>query len=228
MNNLNEILTLRSVSRKFRQYNGFLPVIRDCNFSIKSGKMVALLGPSGSGKSTLLHICGLLEQPDEGDVLVSGQSAAKLSDYRRSLLRQNYIGFVYQYHHLLKDFSALENVMIPQLIFGRSRVQAKQNALELLEKVKLSDRLNHRPGKLSGGEQQRVAIARALANNPKILLADEPTGNLDTKTTEEVFLLIQKLAREMGLAALIATHNLDLAKRMDEVMRIEDGKIHLI
>lgn len=220
------VLAAEGVGRQFKQMDQIITVIRDTSFSIAQGEIVGLLGPSGSGKSTLLHLCGLLEKPDQGSIQILGRSVNELNDNQRSLFRQNHLGFVYQYHHLLKDFSALENVMIPQLIAGYSKREARKKAADLLSQVNLSHRLHHRPGKLSGGEQQRVAIARALVNSPQILLADEPTGNLDTKTTEEVFLLLKKLAKAMNLSAIIATHNLELAKRMDRIMRVEDGVIH--
>ena len=220
------VLVAEGVGRQFKQMAEVITVIRDTSFSIAQGEIVGLLGPSGSGKSTLLHLCGLLEKPDQGSIQILGRSVNELNDNQRSLFRQNHLGFVYQYHHLLKDFSALENVMIPQLIAGYSKREARKKAADLLSQVNLSHRLHHRPGKLSGGEQQRVAIARALVNSPQILLADEPTGNLDTKTTEEVFLLLKTLAKAMNLSAIIATHNLDLAKRMDRIMRVEDGVIH--
>ena len=220
------VLVADGVGRQFKQMDQIITVIRDSSFSMSQGEIVGLLGPSGSGKSTLLHLCGLLEKPDQGKIEILGQSVNELNDNQRSLFRQNHLGFVYQYHHLLKDFSALENVMIPQLIAGYSKREARKKAADLLSQVNLSHRLHHRPGKLSGGEQQRVAIARALVNSPQILLADEPTGNLDTKTTEEVFLLLKTLAKAMNLSAIIATHNLELAKRMDRIMRVEDGIIH--
>jgi len=220
------VLAAEGVGRQFKQMDQIITVIRDTSFSIAQGEIVGLLGPSGSGKSTLLHLCGLLEKPDQGSIQILGRSVNELNDNQRSLFRQNHLGFVYQYHHLLKDFSALENVMIPQLIAGYSKREARKKAADLLSQVNLSHRLHHRPGKLSGGEQQRVAIARALVNSPQILLADEPTGNLDTKTTEEVFLLLKTLAKAMNLSAIIATHNLELAKRMDRIMRVEDGVIH--
>ena len=220
------VLVADGVGRQFKQMDQIITVIRDTSFSIAQGEIVGLLGPSGSGKSTLLHLCGLLEKPDQGSIQILGRSVNELNDNQRSLFRQNHLGFVYQYHHLLKDFSALENVMIPQLIAGYSKREARKKAADLLSQVNLSHRLHHRPGKLSGGEQQRVAIARALVNSPQILLADEPTGNLDTKTTEEVFLLLKTLAKAMNLSAIIATHNLELAKRMDRIMRVEDGIIH--
>jgi lipoprotein-releasing system ATP-binding protein len=184
------------------------------------------VGPSGAGKSTLLHVAGLLEFPDAGDVLLGGVSCAELSDNARTDLRRTKIGFIYQFHHLLPEFSALENVMIPQMIEGMGRRQAKASASVLIESVGLTTRATHRPAKLSGGEQQRVAIARALANSPAILLADEPTGNLDTHTADSVFGLLETLVSQSGLGALVATHNLDLANRMDRIVRLENGILH--
>ena len=219
-------LEIRGIKKSFGTGDSRVNVLKGLDLDIEKGEFCVLLGPSGSGKSTLLHLCGLLEKPDQGSIQILGRSVNELNDNQRSLFRQNHLGFVYQYHHLLKDFSALENVMIPQLIAGYSKREARKKAADLLSQVNLSHRLHHRPGKLSGGEQQRVAIARALVNSPQILLADEPTGNLDTKTTEEVFLLLKTLAKAMNLSAIIATHNLDLAKRMDRIMRVEDGVIH--
>jgi lipoprotein-releasing system ATP-binding protein len=203
-----------------------LDVLKGVGLVIHKGEMVALVGPSGAGKSTLLHVAGLLEFPDAGDVLLEGVSCAELSDDARTDLRRMKIGFIYQFHHLLPEFSALENVMIPQMIEGMGRRQAKASASVLIESVGLTTRATHRPAKLSGGEQQRVAIARALANSPAILLADEPTGNLDTHTADSVFGLLETLVSQSGLGALVATHNLDLANRMDRILRLENGKLH--
>jgi lipoprotein-releasing system ATP-binding protein len=182
-----------------------------------------LVGQSGSGKSTMLHIAGLLERPDAGDVVLDGKGAAALSDHQRTILRRKFLGFVYQYHHLLPEFSALENVMLPQMLNGLSRSEARRRAVDLLAMVQLKDRADHRPGRLSGGEQQRVAVARAVANAPRVLLADEPTGNLDAATADTVFRQLLALVRETGMAALIATHNPDLAARMDRTVRLKDG-----
>jgi len=187
--------------------------------------LVALVGPSGAGKSTLLHVAGLLEYPDGGDVTIAGSSCAGLPDDSRTALRRTQIGFIYQFHHLLPEFSALENVMIPRMVAGEGRRAARTKASELIEAVGLTSRATHRPAKLSGGEQQRVAIARALANAPSVLLADEPTGNLDGNTADTVFGLLEDLVRKTGLGALVATHNLDLARRMDRVLRLEDGVV---
>lgn len=217
------VLELRDVRQSFPQAVGRLNVIVDANLQIRSGEMVALIGPSGSGKSTLLHITGLLERAVSGDVIIDSQSTGRMRDDERTALRRNTMGFVYQYHHLLPEFSALENVILPQMIAGLSRHAAHPRAAALLSKVGLGQRLDHRPAKLSGGEQQRVAIARALANNPSILLADEPTGNLDIHTADDVFALLMSMVRDSGVAAMIATHNLDLAKKMDRIVTIREG-----
>ncbi len=216
-------LALRDIERSFVQGDRQLDVLRGVNLELKAGEIVALVGPSGSGKSTLLHIAGLLEKPTSGDVEFDGRGAARLSDSERTGLRRRFLGFVYQYHHLLPEFSALENVMLPQMLNGLSRKEAKVRATELLAMVRLQDRSEHRPGRLSGGEQQRVAIARAVANAPRVLLADEPTGNLDTETAEAVFKQMVALVRETGMAALIATHNPELAARMDRTVTMRDG-----
>ena len=218
-------LDLDSVCKTFHQGESDLEVLRSVSLHVAPGEMVALVGPSGAGKSTLLHIAGLLDSPDSGEVWVNGQAAAKLDDGGRTALRRSTIGFVYQYHHLLPEFSAKENIVLPQMLAGVAKVQAEARAMELLGLVKLADRAEHRPGQLSGGEQQRVAIARALANRPAILFADEPTGNLDPDTAESVFGILVRLVHETGLAALIATHNLDLAARMDRILRCEHGKV---
>ena len=201
-------------------------VLRGVDLSIAKGQIVGLIGPSGSGKSTLLQITGLLDNPSSGTITIGGASAETLGDAGRTRLRRTTVGFVYQFHHLLKEFSALENVMIPQQLAGKGRVAAQTRAQKLLESVGLSHRLHHRPAKLSGGEQQRVAIARALANRPALLLADEPTGNLDPETAEIVFQMLLKITRQEGMAALIATHNLELGARMDRVVRLEKGVLH--
>jgi lipoprotein-releasing system ATP-binding protein len=220
------VLELKGVERVYNQAEECLDVLKGVDLAIHKGEMVALVGPSGAGKSTLLHVAGLLEFPDAGDVLLEGASCAKLSDDARTGLRRTKIGFIYQFHHLLPEFSALENVMIPQMVEGRGRRQAKASASVLIESVGLTTRATHRPAKLSGGEQQRVAIARALANSPAILLADEPTGNLDTHTADSVFGLLETLVSQSGLGALVATHNLDLANRMDRILRLENGILH--
>ncbi|MBM3951055.1 MAG: ABC transporter ATP-binding protein [Rhodospirillales bacterium] len=217
------VLQLAEVVRVFRQGRDSLAVLKGANLSLRAGEIVALVGPSGAGKSTLLHIAGLLEKPDEGEVIIADLACGALDDDERTRLRRANLGFVYQYHHLLPEFSALENVIVPQAIAGLPRAEAESRARELLVTLGLAERANHRPARLSGGEQQRVAIARALANAPAVLLADEPTGNLDPHTADEVFGLLLKLARGANLAALIATHNVDLARRMDRTIRLHDG-----
>ena len=221
-------LELRGVRRVFKQAGTELRVLNGTDLVLQAGEIVALVGPSGAGKSTMLHIAGLLERPDGGAVLIGGEDCGSLSDDRRTMLRRAEIGFVYQFHHLLPEFSALENVMLPQMIAAVSRRQAREKAAGLLDQVGLGSRAGHRPARLSGGEQQRVAIARALANNPKILLGDEPTGNLDHATGESVLETLVDLVRGTGLAALIATHNLDLARRLDRIVALEDGKLRSI
>jgi lipoprotein-releasing system ATP-binding protein len=216
-------LSLQGIRRTFVQGDRRLDVLRGVSVDLHPGEIVAMVGQSGSGKSTLLHLAGLLERPDEGEVVVDGKLAGKLPDRDRTELRRGFLGFVYQYHHLLPEFSAVENVMLPQMLAGVSRSAARKRASELLALVQLGDRLDHRPGRLSGGEQQRVAIARAVANAPRVLLADEPTGNLDSTTAETVFQQLLALVRETGMAALVATHNPELAARMDRTVRLKDG-----
>ncbi|HYM31098.1 MAG TPA: ABC transporter ATP-binding protein [Candidatus Cybelea sp.] len=218
-----ERLGLRNIVRTFVQAGTRLEVLRGASLGVSSGEVVALLGPSGSGKSTLLHIAGLLEKPDGGEVLVDGEPCGRMNDFQRTLVRRRGVGFVYQFHHLLPEFSALENVMLPQLIAGRGRATAKKRAGELLDSLGLAARADHRPARLSGGEQQRVAIARAVANDPHVLLADEPTGNLDMRTAETVCAALLHLVRDRGVAALIATHNAELAQRMDQRVLLQDG-----
>ncbi len=218
-------LRLEAIDKTFHQGGKAIEVLHGVNLEVGPGELVALVGPSGSGKSTLLHIAGLLERPDAGEVVIGGQAASALDDNARTALRRNTIGFVYQYHHLLPEFSALENVILPQMIAGLSKAEARVRAGELLGLVGLSERVEHRPARLSGGEQQRVAIARGLANAPAILFADEPTGNLDPHTAESVFDLLVEMVRGAGLAVLIATHNLEIAARMDRTLRLEDGHI---
>jgi lipoprotein-releasing system ATP-binding protein len=219
------VLALSHVSRGFQQGAARLEVVRDVSLEVRPGELVALIGPSGAGKSTLLQICGLLEPPSSGEVFIKGEPAGKLPDARRTELRRTTIGFVYQYHHLLPEFSALENVVLPQMIAGSARRASRARGRELLAMVGLEKRVDHRPAQLSGGEQQRVAIARALANGPGLLLADEPTGNLDHHTSDEVFDLLLHLVRAAGLGAMVATHNLELAGRMDRVLSITDGEL---
>ena len=218
-------LELRGVRRVFKQAGTELRVLNGTDLVLQAGEIVALVGPSGAGKSTMLHIAGLLERPDVGAVLIGGEDCGSLSDDRRTMLRRAEIGFVYQFHHLLPEFSALENVMLPQMIAAVPRRQAREKAAGLLDRVGLAPRAGHRPARLSGGEQQRVAIARALANNPKILLGDEPTGNLDQATGESVLETLLDLVRDTGLSALIATHNLDLARRLDRIVALADGRL---
>lgn len=222
------VLELRNVSRSFKDAGGTLTVLQDINLSLKAGQVTALVGPSGAGKSTLLHISGLLEAPSSGEVLFQGQDCGDASDWERTLIRRDGIGFVYQFHHLLPEFSALENVMMPQLIAGLSKSEARERARQLLNLVGLSERETHRPAKLSGGEQQRVAIVRSIANVPSVLLADEPTGNLDPNTAEEVFRQLRRIISATRIAALIATHNHELARTMDRVVELRDGTLHEI
>jgi len=219
------VLELHNVTRTYPQGSGTLEVFRAVNLVLMPGEFVALVGPSGSGKSSLLHAAGLLEAPTSGEVLIDGAIASALSDADRTRIRRDTIGFVYQAHHLLPEFSALENVVMPQRIAGMSRVAAERAATEILTQMGLADRLAHRPAQLSGGEQQRVAMARALANRPKILLADEPTGNLDGRTAAGVFDALVGLVRSEGLAALVATHNLELAARMDRALVLHEGNL---
>ena len=221
-------LELRGVRRIFRQAGTELVVLNGIDLVLRPGEIVALVGPSGAGKSTMLHVAGLLERADGGAVLIGGDDCGSLSDDRRTLLRRSEIGFVYQFHHLLPEFSALENVMLPQMIAAVPRRRARQKAAGLLERIGLAPRAGHRPARLSGGEQQRVAIARALANDPKILLGDEPTGNLDHATGESVLQTLVELVRGSGLAALIATHNLDLARRLDRIVALADGRLRTV
>jgi lipoprotein-releasing system ATP-binding protein len=218
-------LRLDHLTRRFAEGESELEIFSDATASLVAGQLVALVGPSGAGKSSLLHIAGLLEKPSGGEVYLDGRAASGLSDRERTRLRRETIGFVYQAHHLLPEFDALENVMLPQMIAGKSRSVAKAEAARLLGVLGLSARLEHRPSQLSGGEQQRVAIARALANKPKILLADEPTGNLDPKTASGVFDALITVVRGEGVAALVATHNLALAARMDRVLLLHDGRL---
>jgi lipoprotein-releasing system ATP-binding protein len=224
-NQLSTGLRLEGVTRTFTQGKEELHVLNGADLAIRPGEIVALVGPSGAGKSTLLHIAGLLERPDSGEVWLAGEPCGKLGDDGRTQLRRSHLGFVYQYHHLLPEFSAIENVILPQMVAGKSRKVARERALDLLDRMGLKPRAEHRPGQLSGGEQQRVAICRALANNPKVLLADEPTGNLDPHTSDSVFGELIHLVRSSGVAALIASHNPELARRMDRIVRLQDGKL---
>jgi lipoprotein-releasing system ATP-binding protein len=222
---MSEPLELKHVMRTYRSAAGDLPVLRGVDLVIRPGEIVALVAPSGAGKSTLLHLAGLLEKPDGGQVLIDGTEAGKLGDGERTAIRRDRIGFVYQFHHLLGEFSALENVAMPQIIAGKPKADAEKRALALLAGFGLAARAGHMPGKLSGGEQQRVAISRALANRPGVLLADEPTGNLDVATADLVFDELLQIVRDQGVAALIATHNPDLAARMDRRVTLRDGKL---
>jgi lipoprotein-releasing system ATP-binding protein len=229
MNNQTEpmapALELKDVHRSFFQGRFPIDVLKGADLTLNAGEMVALTGPSGSGKSTLLQIAGLLEPPNKGDVLIEGHKVADKADQTRTLLRRNKVGFVYQFHHLLPDFTAVENLILPQMIAGRAKKDAELKAVWMLEKVGLKKRARHFPSELSGGEQQRVAIARALINDPVLLLADEPTGNLDPDTASEVFDLLLDTAKNAGLAALIATHDYTLAGKMDRSLKIEHGQI---
>ena len=219
------LLALRDVRRSYLQGTVKLDVLTDASLSVRAGEMKALVGPSGSGKSTLLNIAGLLERPDAGEVLIDGVDAGKLGRAKRGDLRRSHIGFVFQFHRLLPEFSALENVMIPQMLNGLDRNEAATRAEQLLAMVGLQARSDHRPGLLSGGEQQRVAIARSVANAPRVLLADEPTGNLDPDTAKDVFYHLSTITRATGTAALVVTHNQQLALNMDSILTISDGKI---
>lgn len=223
---MSEVLKLEGVVRTFRGEGEDLEILRGADLSLRSGEITALVAPSGSGKSTLLHLAGLLEKPDDGTIRIGGIDAGRLSDSERTRLRRDEIGFVYQAHHLLAEFTALENVALPQFIAGIPRKDAEARAAHLLAAFGLTSRAHHPPGKLSGGERQRVAIARAMANAPKLLLADEPTGNLDVATADLVFTELLRVVRSENIAALIATHNPDLAARMDRVVTLRDG--HLV
>jgi lipoprotein-releasing system ATP-binding protein len=222
---VSEILLLKNLIRTYKGGDESLTVLNGASLSLNPGEIVALVAPSGAGKSTLLHLAGLLEKPDGGAVIINGTDAGKLGDQERTEIRLRTIGIVYQFHHLLPEFSALENIVLPQMIAGKSQAQAEKRAMDLLTKLGLAARNKNLPGKLSGGEQQRVAIARALANEPAILLADEPTGNLDIATAEVVFAELLHLVRAENVAALIATHNPDLARRMDRQLTLQNGKL---
>ncbi|MEM9279918.1 MAG: ABC transporter ATP-binding protein [Pseudomonadota bacterium] len=219
------VLHIENLERTYGDGVHALTVLKDANLSIGAGEMVALVAPSGTGKSTLLHSAGLLERPNGGEVFISGHATKDIPDRSRTNLRRSAIGFVYQFHHLLPEFSAEENLMIPQMLAGTPREVARERANELLKYVKIEHRANHRPSELSGGEQQRVAIVRAVANAPQLLLADEPTGNLDPETSDHVFGMLQTLVKQTGLAALIATHNHALAARMDRCVSLSGGQV---
>jgi len=222
---MNEILKLENITRRYKEGEGQLEIFSGLSLAINAGEIVALVGQSGAGKSSLLHIAGLLEAPTSGEIFIEGTATSGLPDGERTGLRRDRMGFVYQAHHLLPEFDALENVVLPQMIAGRAKAEAGKEAARLLEVLGLGQRLTHRPGQLSGGEQQRVAIARALANQPRLLLADEPTGNLDPKTSGGVFDALIEITRAQGLAALIATHNFELAGRMDRVLMLHQGRL---
>ena len=221
----NPVLYLQAIERNYRQGQNLLNSLRGAELAVWSGQLVALIAPSGAGKSTLLHIAGLLERQDGGEVYITTQPTSALSDFERTRIRRMEMGFIYQAHHLLPELSAVENVMLPQMIRGLGKSAARARAAELLSYLGLKERLVHRPAELSGGEQQRVAIARAVANAPRILLADEPTGNLDLRTADRVFEALTQLVRASGLAAIIATHNLELAERMDRQVTLREGQV---
>jgi lipoprotein-releasing system ATP-binding protein len=219
------LVFLQGIGRHYRQGDATLEILKDAELAVWPGQSVALVAPSGAGKSTLLHIAGLLEHANTGEVFIEGVATSQLSDAQRTRIRRTEIGFVYQAHHLLPEFSAIENVILPQMIRGLRRKEASRRAVELLTYLGLGERLSHRPAELSGGEQQRVAIARAVANAPRILLADEPTGNLDPRTSDHVFNALTQLVRASGLAVIIATHNMDIAARMDRRVTLKDGAV---
>ena len=222
---MSEVLRLEDITRRYREGEGQLEVFSGLSLVVKPGEIVALVGPSGAGKSSLLHIAGLLEAPTSGEIFIEGAAVSGLPDSERTRIRRTSIGFVYQAHHLLPEFDALENVALPQMIAGQSRSEAAKEATRLLTVLGLGQRLTHRPSQLSGGEQQRVAIARALANKPRLLLADEPTGNLDPRTSGGVFDALIAVTRSQGVGALIATHNYELAARMDRVLSLHQGRL---
>ena len=221
----NNLIELVNIHRAFWQGGERLNILNGVDLSVKPGETISLVGPSGSGKSTLLHIAGLLEKPDDGEIHILNKNVSSLSDKKLTQIRNQKLGFIYQYHYLLSEFSALENIMLPQLIAGKKRGLARERAITLLSSLNLGDRVYHRPYQLSGGEQQRVAIGRALANEPQIILADEPTGNLDFENAEAVFSMLLKQSRRAGVAAIIATHNLELAKKLDRIFLIENGTL---
>ena len=224
-----DILRLKGINKAYnRGLDGEVTVLKGLDLAIAPAQVVALVAPSGAGKSTLLHIAGLLDAADSGQLEIDGVNMCGLDDKARTVLRRQDIGFIYQFHHLLPEFSALENIVIPQLANNVAPAQARDLAMDLLAKVGIADRAGHRPAALSGGEQQRVAFCRALANRPKLLLADEPTGNLDPATSDTVFTMLLELVRDTGLSALIATHNIDLADRMDQILRLDQGQISIV
>lgn len=219
------LLQTHDIQKIYTQGSESLTVLNNVEVNVKAGEMVALVGPSGSGKSTFLQVVGLLDKPTQGQILIGGDDIAQASEEKRTQMRRDYLGFVYQFHYLLPEFSALENVVIPQMVSGVKRKDAIVNAKEMLTKLGLDHRFDHRPARLSGGEQQRVAIARALANKPKLLLADEPTGNLDPETSESVFSILVDLVKQQGIGAIIATHNMQIAERMDRILEIKNGRV---
>ncbi len=219
------VLELAAIERTYRTAAGDLQVLRGTDLTLRAGELVGLVGPSGSGKSTLLHTAGLLERPEAGRILLDGIDCLRLDDKGRTAIRRSKIGFVYQFHHLLPEFSAADNIAMPLMIAGVKRARARQKAAGLLAEMGLSERGMHQPAQMSGGEQQRVAIARALANDPRLVIADEPTGNLDAETTERVFSTLIKMVRQEGAAVLVATHNLSLTRHMDRVLTLKDGKL---
>ncbi len=221
----NHLLRVEGLEKTFRQGGHDLQIIKNLSMSLEKGEMVALVGPSGAGKSTLLQLVGLLDTPTAGRITIAGQDASRLNDSQRTALRRDFIGFIYQFHYLQPEFTAIENVILPQMIAGMRRSEARRRAEKMLTALGLAHRLDHRPGRLSGGEQQRVAIARALANSPKIILADEPTGNLDPETSAEVFDILIDLVRGAGIGAIIATHNMDLAEQMDRILELKGGRL---
>ena len=221
------VLSLRGVMRSYPSGGRTLEVLKGADLDIYPGEMIGLIGPSGSGKSSLLHAAGLLERPNSGEIVIEGRACSKLNERERTKVRLGSIGFVYQFHHLLPEFSALDNVAMPQRIAGKTKAAARARAASLLEQMGLKHRMEHQPAQMSGGEQQRVAIARALANNPRVVLADEPTGNLDPATSESVFKALYELCRVEGVAALVATHNMELARFMDRVFGLKDGHLAL-
>jgi lipoprotein-releasing system ATP-binding protein len=222
---MSEILKLVNIRKSFKSGDAFLNILNTINFSIKRGESVAILGPSGAGKSTFLQVAALLDKPDSGAIFLNNTLASDLSDYDKTKLRGENIGFVYQFHNLLADFTVLENVMVPQLIFQQKKKEAKARAEELLRMVGLANRMHHNPKNLSGGEQQRVAIARALSNNPKLIIADEPTGNLDRKTAQIVFEIFLNIVNEKHTAVIMATHNVDLASCVNRILHLENGNL---
>ena len=219
------VLELRDIVRQYKSEAGVLRVLEGANLTLNPGELVGLIGPSGSGKSTLLHTAGLLEKPEGGEVYLEGENCLSLNDAGRTRLRREKLGFVYQFHHLLPEFNARDNVAMPLMVGGLSRRKAREKADTLLGEMGLAERLKHQPGQMSGGEQQRVAIARALVNDPRLVIADEPTGNLDPATTERVFESLIRMARSEGAAVLVATHNMALTRHMDRVLTLKDGKL---